>query len=285
MEYNKNLILIFLAVMAISILVLSASLPSLELKPGRRVSMGINQAQESYIQDENGSEDAIEPILKTAIRITFFILGIVIPVLIIYGLRFPDIRRRFLRMLVFGVIIFAAAHYLQKRNFSMKMPAREINFSLGDQMPVALEQYVPDPPQWLVLIASFLISAFILGIGIFIWRKFRARSSPLEQVAEEARKTIDEIRSGVDLKEGIIKCYYEMTRVLSEERGLKRRQTMTTREFEKQLEEAGLVSGHVKRLTRLFELVRYGSKDLGEREEREALDCLSAIAEASKESS
>ncbi|MBW2624277.1 MAG: DUF4129 domain-containing protein, partial [Deltaproteobacteria bacterium] len=204
---------------------------------------------------------------------------------IIYGLRYPDVRRRFLRMLIFSLIIFSVANYLQKREFSVKIPARKFGFNLGEQLPATVEQYIPDPPQWLVLIASFLISAFILGVGIFIWRRLRGQSSPLEQVAEEARKTIDEIRSGLDLKEGIFRCYYEMTRVLSEERGLKRRRAMTTREFEKQLEEAGLPGGHVKRLTRLFEQVRYGSQHLGEREEREALDCLTAIVEASKESS
>ena len=120
---------------------------------------------------------------------------------------------------------------------------------------------------------------------MYLWRRLRNLSCPLELVAQEAQKTIDEIRSGADLKEGVIRCYYEMARVLSEERGIKRRQAMTTREFEKQLEEAGLTSGHVSRLTRLFEQVRYGSKHLGDREEREALDCLTAIVEASKESS
>ncbi|MBW2623023.1 MAG: hypothetical protein JRD68_08980, partial [Deltaproteobacteria bacterium] len=92
MEKNKNWILISLTIMAVSILVLSASLPNLELKPGRRVIMGMDQNQDSFIPDDNGSEGSFDQILNTALRISFFILGVVIPVLIIYGLRYPDVR-------------------------------------------------------------------------------------------------------------------------------------------------------------------------------------------------
>ncbi len=285
MNTNKNWILIALAVVAVSVLILSASISSLELKPGRRVNMGRNPVPENTGVEKNGPGQPLNQILGTALRATFFVLGIAIPLRIIYGLRYPDMRRRFLRVLVFGVMIFTIANYFQGRKLSFKIPARKFGFEVAEKLSPTAEPYIPDPPQWLILFASLLLSALVLGIGVYLWRRLRNLSNPLEQVAQEAQKTIDEIRSGADLKEGVIRCYSEMTRVLSEERGLKRRQAMTTREFEKQLEEAGLASGHVSRLTRLFEQVRYGSKHLGDREEREALDCLTAIVEASKVSS
>ncbi|MEE9435178.1 MAG: DUF4129 domain-containing protein [Candidatus Adiutricales bacterium] len=285
MNANKNWILIALAVVAVSVLILSASIPSLELKPGHRLIMSRDRVLEDTGLEKNGSKQPLDQILNAALRATFFVLGIAIPLLLIYGLRYPDIRRRYLRVLVFGVIIFTIANYLKERKFSIKIPTGDFGFKVGEKFSTTAEEYIPDPPQWLVLITSLLLSALVLGIGVYLWRRLRNLSSPLEQVAQEAQKTIDEIRSGTDLKEGVIRCYYEMARVLSEERGIKRRQAMTTREFEKQLEEAGLTSGHVSRLTRLFEQVRYGSKHLGDREEREALDCLTAIVEASKESS
>jgi hypothetical protein len=52
---------------------------------------------------------------------------------------------------------------------------------------------------------------------------------------------------------------------------------MTPREFEARLATAGLREDHIQRLTRLFEAVRYGTQSPGKREEREAVDCLTAI--------
>jgi hypothetical protein len=42
---------------------------------------------------------------------------------------------------------------------------------------------------------------------------------------------------------------------------------------------------HIRRLTRLFESVRYGGNTATEREKREAVDCLNAIARTYGESS
>jgi hypothetical protein len=52
---------------------------------------------------------------------------------------------------------------------------------------------------------------------------------------------------------------------------------MTPREFEMRLEEAGIPTTQVRRLTRLFEEVRYGDKRLGEQEERQAIVSLTSI--------
>jgi hypothetical protein len=73
-----------------------------------------------------------------------------------------------------------------------------------------------------------------------------------------------------------------MVRILNEQRGIQRRKHMTPREFEIRLEEAGFPGEPVRQLTRLFEQVRYGAKALGAQEERQAVACLTAIVEASR---
>ena len=55
---------------------------------------------------------------------------------------------------------------------------------------------------------------------------------------------------------------------------------MTPREFEQVLGGLGLRDEHIQQLTRLFERVRYSAAAPGEREEREAEACLSAIVAA-----
>jgi hypothetical protein len=143
------------------------------------------------------------------------------------------------------------------------------------------EEIIPHPPWWLVSLVSLGLSGLIFGGFLFIWRRLRRLSDdPLELVAQEAKKTLEELQAGADPKEGVVRCYFEMSRVLNEQRGVKRKWTMTTREFEKHLKYAGLPEVHVRRLTRLFEMVRYGAKNLDERENREAVACLKAIVQA-----
>ena len=71
-----------------------------------------------------------------------------------------------------------------------------------------------------------------------------------------------------------------MSQVLSERRAIRREQDMTPREFEQRLVAAGVRDEHVRRLTQLFERIRYGGKDPGKQEEAEAVACLTAIVEA-----
>ena len=71
-----------------------------------------------------------------------------------------------------------------------------------------------------------------------------------------------------------------MSQILSEQRGIRRSATMTPREFEQKLRGAGLPGDDVERLTRLFESVRYGARVPNEHQERQAVACLTAIAES-----
>ena len=127
---------------------------------------------------------------------------------------------------------------------------------------------------------SLGVSSLILAAFLFLLRRLRRRPEPLEEVAREAQKAIAQISNGADLKEEVVRCYFEMTQVLGRRRGLKRERAMTTREFETYLQDEGLPDIYIRRLTRLFEKVRYGVKNPGEPENWEAVACLGAIVEA-----
>jgi hypothetical protein len=77
-----------------------------------------------------------------------------------------------------------------------------------------------------------------------------------------------------------MRCYFEMNRILGQQRGLSRSVTMTPREFEQELRGAGLPEADVEQLTRLFESVRYGARIPDKQQERQAVACLTAIAES-----
>jgi hypothetical protein len=142
------------------------------------------------------------------------------------------------------------------------------------------------PPHWLVITMTtgiaILISTLLVSVFIYIRRLTRRRLSPLQQLAKEAQDAIDALKAGSDLANTIIRCYYEMNRVLLEQRGFKRDKAMTPREFERDLVGVGLPSEQVRKLTRLFESVRYGTKVSDEEEERQAIESLSLIVNAIK---
>jgi len=140
--------------------------------------------------------------------------------------------------------------------------------------------FIANPPQWFVLIISVGLITLLLGLIWFFGRRFpRLAESPLEQLALEAHYALEELRAGSDLKDTIKRCYREMSRILSEQQGLQRPQAMTPREFEQYLSQSGLRDEHIRQLTRLFEGARYGAKAPAEREEHEAIACLTAIVQ------
>jgi hypothetical protein len=274
---KKNGVLSILILVALAIIILSASLSSLELRSGRGrpVAMERQEPETSVVTSPN-------PFIRVFIRIILLITGILIPLSIIYHLRSSEGRRRMLILFIIVLSFIFLMNHIPWSKFQRQAPKLNMLAPLGDksQLPPQGDIATPKPPWWLVFIVSLGLSALILGGGLYLWRRFRRRSSPLELVAKEARKTIDELRSGADLKEGVIRCYFEMNKVLKEQQGLKRQQAMTTREFENHLNKIGLPNLHIKRLTRLFEKVRYGAKNLTSVEDREAIACLSAIARA-----
>jgi hypothetical protein len=271
---KRQLTVLILFTVIAAVTLMAASLSNLELRPGRIVPGGM-------ILDPGGSTvspwtwflEKYQAVLKLVLLFS--------PIAVIGCILTPKGRRMLLVFAVIIVFIFLFRH-ITFRNLALELPQMEIQGQLEFKPPPdnSGTESLPVPPAWLVFTVSFLVSTFILCISVFLWKRFRPRPSPLKQMAIEVKKTIEDLRDGADLREGVIRCYYEMSRVINEQRGIKRRQAMTVREFEDQLEKAGLPGVHIELLTRLFEKVRYGAKDLDESEEQEALSCLNNILKA-----
>lgn len=144
--------------------------------------------------------------------------------------------------------------------------------------PVAqVPPFVEHPPEWLISSIVVLIMLTIATVVVLIIRRLRPRRSEIELIVDEAREALETLRAGGDLRDTITRAYAEMVKLFSEKRGQLRDRSLTPREFEQRLAAAGLQDSHIRRLTRLFELVRYSPHAPGPREEREAEECLSAI--------
>jgi len=153
----------------------------------------------------------------------------------------------------------------------------------GDLPATRVPDFVSHPPEWVVTALTLVLIAGVLALA---WRMFRrigrmrGKRTALSELVEEARGVLVDLQAGADLRDTITRCYTEMARLIKAQRGVTREISMTPREFEQHLAASGLGEVHIRRLTRLFERVRYGPHALGLAEEQEAEACLRAIVEA-----
>jgi hypothetical protein len=125
-------------------------------------------------------------------------------------------------------------------------------------------------------------------ITILAWGIYRASreaaGDATARLADEAQDALDALLAGGNIRDTVIRCYIQMTQVLAKERNVRREEAMTPREFQEiLLTKLKLPETPVRRLTNLFEAVRYGDYRPGKREEMEAIDSLTAIAAACKQ--
>jgi hypothetical protein len=273
--------LLLLGVAIVAIVILSVGLSGLELRPGQPFSLGRNPPVPKGSYSIGGGS-----VLLTVIRVFFIIIILFLPFAIIQVIVSPKARKQLLRQLVSLLPLFILLHYLMTRaQFNVTgEQVQPLDMSLDTPTLAPAVAFTPNPPPWLTVATSLglavLMAMLLFGVLWLVWRHRYRPKSPLEQLAQEAQDALDALLTGADLKNVVMRCYFEMARVLNEQRGIKRQRDMTPREFRSRLEEAGLPGEPIRQLTRLFEEVRYGTKVPSEGEEHQAIVCLTAIVEA-----
>jgi hypothetical protein len=275
---------VFIGLAAAALFFLAAGLAQLELLPGLPLPMILQEEVPPGTIEGLPGGDTIIFIL----RVVYFIGLILLPFFVIYLVINPKARKQFLRDLlrVGAFLLMMYMLYNLFRSFRQQ-GVEELGEGggggLGDIYPMELVEFTPSAAPWLVNALATLLAVLLAGlVGVLLWAALRRRPAeqPLKQIAVEAQSALDAIEAGGDLRNIVIRCYAEMSRVLSEQRGIQRPADMTPREFETALARQGMPRQPVQALTRIFEEVRYGVKVPGEREERQARESLAAIVEA-----
>jgi hypothetical protein len=209
--------------------------------------------------------------------IVLMILGVFILVLIIRAMRGVPWKRLLpaALSLLWKVLLVCGLLLLV-----LSLLPRTAGTSAGEPMPppkpLATSPLGPVPPAVIWAAGIVLATAVILLAVRMLVARRRRDSRPWEREVEHARQALLE---GQDLREVIIRCYRRMGEGLQEARGIEREAFMTTGEFEELLTEEGLPRDPVRRLTRLFEAVRYSLRQPAPGEEQNAILCLDAILE------
>jgi hypothetical protein len=263
-----------------ALLLLASSLSTLTFRPGHFYDL-------SALRPQMGRAGAALPRDPSSLdfwQALISSVSLVLLLALVIGLIFSRKLRRELLRRVISILIVLMLFY-QLLNVLRGNSAQEERFPAAATEPLPpllggepLPAFIPQPTLWLIaLVSATLVALLLAGIWLF-WRRLRAQESPLARLADEAGAALADLQSGSDLKDIVLRCYAQMGQIISEQRGITRPRDMTPREFARQLAAVGLRDEHIEQLTRLFERVRYGARQVGEREEREAVACLTAIA-------
>ena len=291
-KHEKYRLLLLMAGVAILLLLLAASITRIKMQPGNPFPLAWKQAPQSQ-----GAPFGNGNWILVLIRGVLILCAISVPIYIFINLLTPKGRRRLLKgliqlsvLLLILFLLFNLADSASKRN--KELPTEQPNNVTGEGMQPSegltgvYEQPVTNPPPWLD-VGICLGLAFILAVLITVlaWGIYKAtRESAGEaraRLADEAQDALDALQAGGNIRETVIRCYIQMTQVLAKERNIRREEAMTPHEFQQiLLTKMKLPETPVQRLTSLFEAVRYGDYHPGKREELEAIDSLTAIAEA-----
>jgi len=279
----KAWILILAGLGVVALLVLASGLSSLDLNNQTNYALPTEQI-------DNSSAPNQAPDLSDFFRKLWVAFFIMVPLSILYLILSPEARKRFLITLIPVLVMLLGLWYLNREflnnyaEINSTPRASQAEGALGflKRDYTVLQPFSPkSSPNWLIYILSLGVT--LLGVLALFWgwrmNKMRRQKQPLEQLALSAQDALEDIRAGGDLKEIILRCYQEMNQVASEKRAVVRPGYLTPREFTQKLEAAGLPGEQVRRLTRLFEAVRYGAWQPGPRDEKEAIVCLETVVE------
>ena len=279
---RKRFLLGFVAIVLVGLLVLAGGVSTLDV-----TSHTLYLLPKSTEQAETPTPP--QPAVETAdyASILGLVILIVVPLSILYLMLSPEARRRFLTQLVQVSAILVVIYFFTTRawrNFAASIFGQNLTGELDLPANIELkfiEPFTPQSPTWLSGLISFILAAVIVFIiyrlVLLLRNLFSHERTASEKLEITARKALGRIQAGADLRDVILRCYHEMIRAVSEKRHLDRPESATPSEFSRSLEAAGLPVEQVQRLTRLFELVRYGAKHLGRSDEAEAVACLNAI--------
>jgi hypothetical protein len=279
---QKHFILLLSVLSLVTLVLLASGLQNVEFREGR--ALGRTES-ETVRFSVNRAIQAITdvPVWK---QVIFWVLLFLL-VLLVSSILSPELRKRLIRGFIGFAVAFFAIVYLLENNL-LVLP--DFTFAFGARAGEVVEEpppfpafTPPDVPTWANFLISLGVVAALLALTWSLSRwwqrlnRLRSLSKPLDDLAVIARSSLDDLAAGHDWDDVIINCYVRMSDAVCRKRGLTRKDAMTPAEFARRLERAGLPGDPVRRLTRLFESVRYGAKKSSQKEINEAVSCLTAI--------
>jgi hypothetical protein len=285
-----------LSIAVVAMLVLAMGLSQVDLAPGvpfdQIWQFLIDQFSLGGVMGPMYGSAAGGQALVDVLRTIFFVALMVLPIAIILVLIDPELRKRVLRSALRLLVLFALLGIVLKSQIEKADEALEpFGTGLLGREGIQAAEPLTDEEFSAEMVSPWVARGLSLGVGLIlaavvvglVSRLRRDRSlvkDPWAEIGRQAQAAAIEIQQGGDLQHTILRCYAEMSRVVTEQRGVRRQAAVTAREFTNYLVRARLPEAPVVRLTELFEKARYGSGECSAQEESDAVLSLQAIADA-----
>jgi hypothetical protein len=264
------------------LLILAASLSSLDLKPGQ--TFNIQRVNQSPGAEWLPINVDIWPVIFQALLIIFVLT---LPFYIIYMMIDAKRRKRLLINLFGAALMILGLSMIRQALINRDLKGQESSAPLA--IPTGYPQplgtpvtFTANPADHLVTIAALLLGGLGVVIAFMAWYfiagRRRISMDPAQLLAVQAEETIEDLLAGKNLRETILLCYRRMTEIVAKNRNLPRDVSVTSHEFEQLLVTNGLPAAPVHDLTQVFEDIRYGDQNAGEEERRRAVSALRIIA-------
>jgi hypothetical protein len=266
----------FISLSLLSTVLLGASLTRLTFKPGLPLPSFENGAV-TPPPAEPGPPSM--PMGRFAGSFALIVLAVLVIFLVIQMVR--GVQWKQVLPLVWSVLwkfLLVAAVLVLVFTLLPKSEATPAPVPLPPPKPTARAPLGPVPPVLIWAAGICAGAAAVLLAARLVAGQRRRAPAPWFLEAEKAREAL---RDGQGVEEVILRCYRRMGQALAEEQSLQREPSMTTGEFETLLANQGVPREPVRRLTRLFDAVRYGHGHAEPAEKEDALQCLDAILEYS----
>lgn len=281
--FTQRRFILFLSILSvITLLLLASGLHDVEFRAGHPLGRAETQTVQFSV-DRVVSAITDVPFWKQFI----FWVGLFLLVLLVSSILSPELRKRLIRSFLGFAVAFWAIYYLLRNKLltfpDFSMGSGPLNDAPAKDIPPLPAFTPPQMANWVNYLISLGVVLVFLALtwGLLRWWRRHGRlrfpSRPLEDLAVIAQASLDDLAAGHDWDDVIVNCYARMGAAVSRKRGLVRKEAMTPAEFARRLEQAGLPGDPVRRLTRLFESVRYGAKQSSQNEINEAVSCLKAI--------
>jgi type II secretory pathway component PulM len=281
-RHQKQTPLLLLGITILAIILLSSGLSELKFQSGRSLNI-LEKLGELRSDPGPGLSLGAFPI-----EVFTLVFWSSLVFALIFAIVSPRYRKLLLRTFITMLLLLFAFSLLrpiqpdtiiEDEEETAQMDEAVLGQNAGDSPETP--DFVSDPPHWFMMVVNVVVALLLAAAFWLLWRFMRARDDDTQTLlVQQAEIALSDLTAGGDLKDVIMRCYASMSQVLYQSRNIQRDEAMTPREFEIHLAEIGLQDRHIQRLTRLFESVRYGASSPGELAQREALDCLRAIARA-----
>jgi hypothetical protein len=280
--FQKKLWILLLAALALgSLTVLAVSLDEISFGEAQRF-----RPQEAAELPPVSVENVVDAWANVPLWKHLLLWSLLSLMVVLVGLLLsPELRKRLIRLFIRFVFTVFAIYYLLinygETLFNFQSPDGSGGEAAADVPPMPMFE----PPQFsptVSYVVSFVVALVWIAImwGLYQgWKRYTALNSkkPLDEIARIARSSLRDLSSGRDSSDVIINCYLMMSDVVADKRKLQREIAMTPQEFALRLERAGLPGDAVRRLTGLFEVVRYGDRKSAPKDVTEAVTCLNTI--------